>query len=79
MLDQSPLAIAIAEAPSGQFLFVNEELVRLIGRRPDYTKYAEEDSAGIEGFHPDGTRLTTDEWPMSTPIICLENSAIYVV
>lgn len=69
VLDQSPLAMAIAEAPSGNFLFVNEELVRLIGRRPGFAKYADESSGGIEGFHSDGTRLTTDEWPMSKALL----------
>jgi signal transduction histidine kinase len=69
VLDQSPLAIGIAEAPSGQFLFVNGEMERLIGRRPEVSKFVDEASGGVEGFHLDGSPLTTDEWPMSKALL----------
>ena len=34
VLEQTPLAIGIAEAPSGRFLFLNDEFERLTGVRP---------------------------------------------
>ena len=65
VLAQSPIGIGIAEAPSGRFVFMNEEAVRLIGGRPVLSKAADPQSGGWQGFHPDGRRIAPDEWPIA--------------
>ena len=64
VLDQSPLAIVIAEAPSGRFVFVNSRVAEIFGPTPasrgipDYSRH-------YHGFHRDGRPIEADEWPMS--------------
>ena len=63
VLDQSPVGIGIADAPSGWFIFLNDEAVRLLGERPLMSKAADPEGGGWQGFHPDGRRIAPDEWP----------------
>ncbi|MGI8518097.1 MAG: ATP-binding protein [Acidimicrobiia bacterium] len=64
VLEQSPLGIVIAEAPSGRFLFLNAKVGELFGdslisgATGDY-------SANYRGFHPDGRVVQPQEWPLS--------------
>jgi PAS domain S-box-containing protein len=64
VLEQCPVAIGIAEAASGRFLFVNDEVERLLGRRPTVSRAIDPDDAGWEGFHPDGRKIAPHEWPL---------------
>jgi len=65
VLEQSPIAIAIAEAPSGRFIFMNAEAERVLGQRPTVSAAGNSAGAELTGFHPDGRALTPDEWPLS--------------
>lgn len=64
VLEQSPVAIGIAEASDGRFVFVNDELERLLGQRPTISKAIEPRGDAWQGVHPDGRALTPDEWPL---------------
>ena len=64
VLEQSPVAIGIAEAPSGRFLFLNAEAERLLGWRPSVST-AGGGHSGWEGFHPDGRAVAPHEWPLA--------------
>lgn len=63
VLEATPLAIEILEAPGGKLLFVNDEAGRLMGKRPTTSKVQDPFAEGAIGFHPDGSRLEPDEWP----------------
>jgi PAS domain S-box-containing protein len=65
VLEQSPLAIGIAEAPGGRFVFVNDEAARLLGRRPTVSKAVDPEGGGWQGFHPDGRAIAPHEWPVA--------------
>lgn len=63
VLEQSPLGIVIAEAPSGRYLFRNPRVRELLGEED--APEAIGDAVGHwEGFHPDGREVGPDEWPM---------------
>jgi PAS domain S-box-containing protein len=65
VLEQSPVAIGIADAPSGRFVFVNDEAGRLLGRRPTISKAGDPEGGGWEGLHPDGRKIAPHEWPLA--------------
>jgi signal transduction histidine kinase/integral membrane sensor domain MASE1 len=65
VLEQSPVAIGIAEVPSGRFIFVNDEAGRLLGRRPIMSKAGDPEGGGWEGRHPDGRKIGPHEWPLA--------------
>ncbi|MDQ4079618.1 MAG: MASE1 domain-containing protein, partial [Gemmatimonadota bacterium] len=64
VLEQSPVAISIADAPSGRFLFVNDEATRLLGERPRMSKAADPAASAWRGLHPDGRPFAPHEWPV---------------
>ena len=64
VLEQSPLAIGIAEAPSGRFLFLNGEFERLAGMRPALSRAANPDSGEWESYHADGSSVGVEELPL---------------
>jgi PAS domain S-box-containing protein len=64
VLEQSPLAIGIAEAPSGRFLFLNDEFERLAGVRPVVGRAAKPDSGEWESYHADGSSAGVEELPL---------------
>src|SRR5206468_1303211 len=53
VLEQSPLGIAIAEAPSGRLLFVNARVGEIYGRSR-LSESIESYSADWRGYHRDG-------------------------
>ena len=63
VLEQTPLAIGIVDAVSGKFLFVNDEVERILGMRPESSKAVNPNSVDYSGFHTDGNALKSDEWP----------------
>ena len=66
IVEQSPLAISIAEASSGHLVLANREAESIFG--VVLGSSLAEASAGWKGFHADGRPLTTDEWPMQRAI-----------
>ena len=64
VLEQTPVGVAIGDAATGRLVFVNRKVHEIFGQdqgaesRVDY-------GANHPGFHPDGRRLTPDEWPMA--------------
>lgn len=64
VLDQSPLGIVIAEAPSGRLLFLNSKVTELFGKSP-VSDAVRDYSADYRGFHPGGRVIEPHEWPMS--------------
>ena len=64
VLDQSPLAIVIAEAPSGAFLFMNSRVSEILGASP-MSRNALEYGAHRRGFHLDGRPVEREDWPLS--------------
>jgi PAS domain S-box-containing protein len=65
VLEQSPIAIAIAEAPSGRFIFLNAEAERLLGQRPAMSKAGDPEGGDLTGRHPNGHPMAPDEWPLA--------------
>lgn len=63
VLEQTPLAIGIAEAPSGRFLFLNDEFERLTGVRPSVSRAVDPES-GLDSFHADGRTVAVNEFPL---------------
>ncbi len=64
VLEQSPVAIALAEAPSGRLTFANARMRGIWGhaRMPERLEsYSDE----LRGLHPDGRPIASEEWPMS--------------
>lgn len=64
MLEIIPIGVVLAEAPSGRIVSGNAQAARLV-RHPivystDTTKYDE-----WESYHADGTRVTSDAYPLS--------------
>jgi PAS domain S-box-containing protein len=67
VLEQSPVGIVIAEAPSGRVLFANEQAAAMIGvLRPDTI---EEYGSVYAGLHPDGRPVSSEEWPLAAAIL----------
>ena len=64
VLEQTPVGVAIGDAATGRLVFVNRKVHEIFGQdagaesRVDY-------GANHPGFHLDGRRLTSDEWPMA--------------
>ena len=65
VLEQSPVAIGIAEAPGGRFIFLNEEAERLLGQRPRASSAGDPEGGGLKGLHPDGRAMAPHEWPLA--------------
>lgn len=80
VLDQSPLGIVIADAPSGRLLFANARAEEIFGRsRPadDLHQYA----ANRRGFHGSGRPIEPNEWPLARAVgqgETVENEVLWV-
>ncbi|HYN81657.1 MAG TPA: MASE1 domain-containing protein [Gemmatimonadaceae bacterium] len=64
ILEQSPLAIGIAEAPSGRFLFLNDEFERITGMRPSLSRAADPDSGEWDSYRADGSNVGAEDLPL---------------
>jgi PAS domain S-box-containing protein len=64
VLEELPIGLAIAEAPTGRLLYHNQEAVRLLGHGmsevQDYRGYAQ-----YGALHDDGTPYAPDEYPIA--------------
>jgi signal transduction histidine kinase len=63
VLEQSPVAIVLAHAPSGRITFVNERVRQLFGE-PEPSEEIEAYTDRWRGVHPDGRPLAREEWPL---------------
>jgi len=65
VLEQTPLAISIVEAPGGNVLFVNDEVERVTGRSAAQSVAANALHERLVGHRQDGTPIGPDEWPIA--------------
>lgn len=63
VLEQTPVAIGIVDAVTGRFLFLNDEVERILGMRPESSKALDAEGGGFTGFHTNGSPVAADEWP----------------
>ncbi len=66
VVEQSPLAITIAEAPTGRLIIANREAEAIFGASLGASMT--EVSAGWKAFHANGEPLGAGEWPMERAI-----------
>jgi PAS domain S-box-containing protein len=66
VVEQSPLAISIVEAPSGRVILSNHAAEKVFGM--PVTSSLLETTTLIKGFHVDGTRLADEDWPLERAI-----------
>ena len=66
VLREMPVGVVLAEAPSGRFLYVNEEGERIWGSR--LAAATVEDYAAFRAHRPDGTAIAADEWPLARAV-----------
>jgi PAS domain S-box-containing protein len=67
VLEQSPLAVVLVEAPSGRVTFANERVRQIFGhayRSDRLESYSDQ----WHGLHPDGRPIASEEWPISRAI-----------
>ena len=64
VLEQAPLGIIIADAPSGRDLFRNSTVAELLGEGSVLNE-AGDFSSDYRGFHADGRVIEPAEWPMN--------------
>jgi PAS domain S-box-containing protein len=64
VLAQSPMAIIIAEAPSGRVLYTNPKVTEVFGRELT-ADGVESYSELYRGFHLDGRPIESEEWPIA--------------
>jgi len=67
VLEQMPGGVIIAEAPSGRLVLGNHQVDR-IWRHPFVAAAAVGDYDRYVGFHPDGSRVAPEEWPLARAI-----------
>ncbi len=65
VLDQLPVAVFIVEAPSGRVLALNDAVARVWGETRPRTHTVEQYSAEWVGYHLDGRRIASHEWPVA--------------
>ncbi len=68
VLDQLPAGVVLAEPPSGRLVLGNRQVESIIGR----PFFHSEDIHGYndyQGFHLDGRRYMSEEWPMARSLL----------
>jgi PAS domain S-box-containing protein len=65
VLDQLPAAVFVVEAPSGRVLALNNAVARVWGGPQPFTNGVEDYSGEWVGYHADGRRIASDEWPVA--------------
>jgi signal transduction histidine kinase/CheY-like chemotaxis protein len=67
VLDNIPIGVVLAEAPSGRFTFRNRTVANLMRKDdapvPDISAYSQ-----FVGFHPDGRAYLPEEWPLARAV-----------
>jgi serine phosphatase RsbU (regulator of sigma subunit)/PAS domain-containing protein len=64
LMHQLPVGVAIAEAPTGQIVAVNDKATE-IWRVPPPGPEPITDVTPYVAYHPDGRRFTTEDWPIA--------------
>ena len=62
-----PIGVIVAEAPTGRLLLANDQVTRIL-RSPIDPAAGAEAYATLVGYHPDGHRVTAEEWPLARAI-----------
>ena len=65
VLDQMPAAVLIVEAPSGRVLALNDAVARVWGEPRPFTDGVGHYSEEWVGYHLDGRRIASEEWPIA--------------
>ena len=68
VLEQSPLAIVMVDAPCGQVRFVNARVAEIFGQVVTTDRFAEY-SEMWRGVRPDGRPITAAEWPLARALL----------
>jgi two-component system, cell cycle sensor histidine kinase and response regulator CckA len=68
VLDNMPVGVVLAEAPSGRVVFRNRTVSHLSGLE-DYPIDSIADYGRLTGLHPDGRPYSKGEWPLARAII----------
>lgn len=68
ILDQMPVAIWVAEVPSGRLLSGNRAIERML-RHPFRASPTTEHYSEYVGFHSDGRRYESHEWPLARTVL----------
>ncbi|HWJ23747.1 MAG TPA: PAS domain-containing protein [Gemmatimonadaceae bacterium] len=68
VLAQLPVGVVIVEAPSGRAVVINDALARIWGQSRQ-TDTVERYSIEWIGYHPDGRRVASDEWPVARALL----------
>ncbi|MGB9978476.1 PAS domain S-box protein [Methanobacterium sp.] len=71
ILNYIPVAVSVAEAPSGKLIMSNEQFEKIWGQ-PFKPSENIEDYIAYKGFHPDGSPYKAEEWPLARSIIAGE-------
>jgi PAS domain S-box-containing protein len=80
LMNQLPVGVAIAEAPSGHIVAVNAKATE-IWRAPPAGSEPITDVTPYIAFHPDGRRFSTEDWPIARSLATgevVENDEIEV-
>ncbi len=67
ILDNIPVSVAVAEAPSGKLIRANKQFEK-IWEQPFTPSRDIEAYSNYKGFHPDGSQYKPEEWPLSRSI-----------
>ncbi len=67
VLNNIPVSVAVAEAPSGRLIRVNEQFEK-IWEQPYKPSESIEDYSTYKGFHSDGSAYKPEEWPLARSI-----------
>lgn len=67
VLQQMPIGVIVAEAPSGKLYLSNRKVAELL-RHPFYSSAAIEQYVQYKGFHPDGRQYMPEEWPLARSV-----------
>jgi two-component sensor histidine kinase len=59
-----PIGVIVAEAPTGRLLLANDQVASILHTSLD-TSTDPEAYAALVGFHADGHRFATEEWPLA--------------
>ncbi len=67
IFDQMPLGLLLVEAPSGKIVLGNDEVPKIFQHKV-YPANQVEDYVPWKGFHPDGSSIQPEEWPVARSV-----------
>ncbi|MFL5251029.1 MAG: GAF domain-containing protein, partial [Myxococcales bacterium] len=65
ILDQMPVGVMIAQAPSGKVTYANRQAAAIFGGPVTPTETTDQLERTFEAWHPDGSRLHASEFPLA--------------